>query len=60
MNESIVKVENLSHRYNLQWAVKDINFELTRSGIYGLLGANGAEQTNHHEYHLWGIKTDTR
>lgn len=42
MNESIVKVENLSHRYSVQWAVKNINFELTKNGIYGLLGANGA------------------
>lgn len=42
MGESIVKVENLSHRYSVQWAVKDINFELTKNGIYGLLGANGA------------------
>jgi ABC-2 type transport system ATP-binding protein len=42
MNESIVKVVNLSHRYNVQWAVRNINFELTKNGIYGLLGANGA------------------
>ncbi|SEM68206.1 ABC-2 type transport system ATP-binding protein [bacterium A37T11] len=42
MNESIVKVENLAHRYNVQWAVRNINFELTKNGIYGLLGANGA------------------
>ncbi|WEK37008.1 MAG: ABC transporter ATP-binding protein [Candidatus Pseudobacter hemicellulosilyticus] len=42
MSESIVKVENLSHRYSVQWAVRDINFELTKNGIYGLLGANGA------------------
>lgn len=42
MSESIVKVENLSHRYSVQWAVKDINFELTKNGIYGLLGSNGA------------------
>ncbi|TKC65661.1 ABC transporter ATP-binding protein [Pedobacter hiemivivus] len=42
MNEPIVRVENLSHRYSVQWAVKDINFELSRQGIYGLLGANGA------------------
>lgn len=42
MSESIVKVENLSHRYSVQWAVKNINFELTKNGIYGLLGANGA------------------
>ena len=42
MKESIVKVENLSHRYSIQWAVRDINFEITRHGIYGLLGSNGA------------------
>lgn len=42
MNKSIVKVENLSHRYSVQWAVNDISFELTQNGIYGLLGANGA------------------
>lgn len=42
MNEPIARVENLSHRYAVQWAVKDINFELGYSGIYGLLGANGA------------------
>ena len=42
MEESIVKVEHLSHRYSVQWAVRDINFEITENGIYGLLGSNGA------------------
>ncbi len=42
MSESIVKVENLSHRYSVQWAVRDISFEINRNGIYGLLGSNGA------------------
>lgn len=42
MSESIVKVENLSHKYSVQWAVRDISFELTHNGIYGLLGSNGA------------------
>ena len=42
MEESIVKIENLSHRYTIQWAIRDINFEITRNGIYGLLGSNGA------------------
>lgn len=42
MSDSIVKVEHLSHRYSIQWAIKDINFELSKNGIYGLLGANGA------------------
>lgn len=39
---SIVKIDNLSHRYAAQWAVSDINLELKKGGIYGLLGANGA------------------
>lgn len=42
MEDSILKIENLSHRYNVQWAIRDINFEITRNGIYGLLGSNGA------------------
>ena len=42
MEESIVKVEHLSHRYSIQWAIRDIIIEITRNGIYGLLGSNGA------------------
>lgn len=42
MKESLVKVENLSHRYSIQWAVKDISFEIPEKGVYGLLGSNGA------------------
>lgn len=42
MKDSIVKVEHLSHRYSIQWAVQDISFELPSRGIYGLLGSNGA------------------
>ena len=42
MKEPIVRVENVSHRYNVQWAIRDINMEMPDSGIYGLLGSNGA------------------
>jgi len=42
MTEPIVRVENLSHRYSVQWAIRDINFEIAERGIYGLLGSNGA------------------
>lgn len=40
--ENIVKVENLSHRYSVQWAVQDISFEIAGNGVVGLLGSNGA------------------
>ena len=42
MEESILKVERLSHRYSVQWAVRDISLEISKNGIYGLLGSNGA------------------
>lgn len=42
MEESIIKVEHLSHRYSIQWAVRDVSFEIPQRGIYGLLGSNGA------------------
>jgi ABC-2 type transport system ATP-binding protein len=42
MKNPILKIENLSHRYTSSWAIKDINLEITQSGIVGLLGANGA------------------
>lgn len=42
MEEAIVKVEHLSHRYHIQWAVQDINFEIKEKGVLGLLGSNGA------------------
>ena len=42
MEKSVVRVENLSHRYNVQWAIRDINFEIDQRGVVGLLGSNGA------------------
>ncbi len=39
---TVLKVENLSHRYASAWAIRDINFEITQSGVIGLLGSNGA------------------
>ena len=42
MQQPIIKVKNLSHRYSIQWAIRDINFEIQENGIYGLLGSNGA------------------
>ncbi len=42
MGKIIVQIEHLSHRYSVQWAVRDICFNIPRKGIYGLLGSNGA------------------
>ena len=42
MENSIVKVEHLSHRYSVQWAIRDIDFEINQRGILGLLGSSGA------------------
>lgn len=39
---NILKVEQLSHRYSSSWAIRDINFEIDRTGVIGLLGSNGA------------------
>lgn len=42
MSNSIAHIKSLSHRYSKDWAIRDINFEVTDKGILGLLGSNGA------------------
>jgi ABC-2 type transport system ATP-binding protein len=42
MTEPIVRIEHLSHKYATSWAIRDINIEISQSGIVGLLGSNGA------------------
>lgn len=42
MSNSIAHIKSLSHRYSKDWAIRDINFEVTEKGILGLLGSNGA------------------
>jgi ABC-2 type transport system ATP-binding protein len=42
METPVVKVEHLSHRYSVQWAIRDINFEIYQKGVLGLVGSNGA------------------
>lgn len=42
LSNTIVSVRNLSHRYSVQWAVKDVSFDITSKGVMGLLGSNGA------------------
>jgi ABC-2 type transport system ATP-binding protein len=40
--EAIVKTVGLSHKYTTAWAVRDININIHKKGIFGLLGSNGA------------------
>lgn len=42
MSTSFVSVEGVSHKYSRTWAVRDISFEINKTGILGLLGSNGA------------------
>ncbi len=42
MKQSIVDVVDLSHRYSVDWAIKNISFSVNSTGIVGLLGSNGA------------------
>lgn len=42
MQTPIVQIEHLSHRYTRNWAIRDINMEISQTGIVGLLGSNGA------------------
>ncbi|MEI5984266.1 MULTISPECIES: ABC transporter ATP-binding protein [Sphingobacterium] len=42
MSTSIATIKSLSHRYSRDWAIRNINFEVTEKGILGLLGSNGA------------------
>ncbi|HEY0273977.1 MAG TPA: ABC transporter ATP-binding protein [Chitinophaga sp.] len=42
MQQPILKIEHLSHKYSTAWAIRDINMEIGRNGIVGLLGSNGA------------------
>lgn len=42
MANKIVEVKHLSHRYSVDWAIRDINIEIADKGVFGLLGSNGA------------------
>ncbi|HEV3412731.1 MAG TPA: ABC transporter ATP-binding protein [Puia sp.] len=57
--ESIVRIEGLSHRYTNTWAVSDINMEINKKGVYGLLGSNGAGKSTIMNI-LCGVLNQTR
>ena len=41
MLNKIVEVKHLSHKYSVDWAIRDINFAIKENGVFGLLGSNG-------------------
>ncbi len=41
-HDTVIKVHDLQKRFGDFYAVKNINFEVTRGEVFGLLGANGA------------------
>src|ERR1700761_2671401 len=42
MENPILKVVGLSHTYGNGWAIVNIGLEVSKTGIVGLLGSNGA------------------
>lgn len=67
---SILKIENLSHKYSASWAIRDINLDIDQTGVIGLLGSNGAGKSttmnivcgvvNQTEGHVYIDGLDTR
>ena len=43
MENPIVKVEHLYHRYATQWAIEDISFEIDHVGLSGCWDRTGPE-----------------
>ncbi len=55
----IVQIQHLSHRYSKDWAIYDINLELSGNKIIGLLGSNGAGKSTMMNI-ICGALTQTR
>ena len=45
MNNPILSIENISFSYNQHNILNDINIEIEKGGIYGLIGPNGVGKT---------------
>jgi ABC-2 type transport system ATP-binding protein len=45
MGEYVLRTNAISKKYGAQYAVQDMNVEIRRGQIYGLIGQNGAGKT---------------
>ena len=52
MEETIVKVDHLSHRYSVQWAIRDINFEVWNIWITRL---QRSREIHNDEHYVWCV-----
>ena len=41
----MIKIKNLSKKYNDQYALKDVNLELPSKGLIGISGESGSGKT---------------
>ncbi len=41
----VIETEGLGRRYGDQWAISDLNLQITQGEVFGLLGPNGAGKT---------------
>ena len=41
----MIKIKNLSKKYNDQYALKDVNLELPSKGLIGISGESGSGET---------------
>lgn len=54
MNDIVVEVSNLTRRFGSTLALDDVNFQASKGGVYGIVGANGAGKTTLIK-HLMGL-----
>ena len=45
MSETIISLEHLKKRYGKHEVLSDVNMEIEKGEIYGLIGANGSGKT---------------
>ncbi|WP_297636294.1 ATP-binding cassette domain-containing protein [uncultured Clostridium sp.] len=45
MRDYVIRTKNISKKYGKQYALKDVNINIKKGDIYGLIGKNGAGKT---------------